>query len=227
MKNELISFDKPLIYLITDGEATEENFSQKSTKTLNLIETAVREKISFIQIREKNLSARNIFRLASEAARLARKSETKILVNDRADIALAANADGVHLTAQSLSVETIRRNFPRDFIVGVSAHTFEAAEKAKRQGADFATFSPIFASPNKGEPKGLDELRKVCENLKSFPIIALGGIDESNYKSVLEAGASGFAAIRFLNNVENLLKLEEFLTQRRKDAVTKGRKLKS
>lgn len=210
MKNDLIYLNKPLIYLITDGETTEENFPQKSAETLSLIETAVRVKIPLIQIREKNLSARKVFLLASEAVKLAKNSDTKILVNDRADIALAAEADGAHLPAQSLSAATIRRAFPRSFIVGVSAHTLEAAEEAKRQGANFATFSPIFASPNKGEPKGLDELRKVCEKLKSFPVIALGGVDDSNYKSVLEAGASGFAAIRFLNRAENLLRLGNF-----------------
>jgi thiamine-phosphate pyrophosphorylase len=216
---------KPLIYLITDGETDDENFSQKSVKTLRLIKTAIRARISFIQVREKNLSARNVLMLASAIAKLAQNSETKILVNDRADIALAANADGVHLTAQSISTETVRRAFPPKFIVGISAHTLKKAEEAKRQGADFATFSPIFASPNKGAPKGLNELRRVCEKLKPFPVIALGGIDEENYESVFEAGASGFAAIRFLNRVENLGKLEEFLTQRHK-AAEKSKKIK-
>lgn len=206
MKNELVSFEKPLIYLITGGAATDRHFSRNSAKILNLVKIAVQAKISLVQIREKNLSARNVFRLASEAAKLAKNSETKILVNDRADIAVAAEADGVHLTAESLSAETIRRNFRRNFIVGVSTHALEEAVNAEKQGADFATFSPIFATPNKREPKGLDELRKVCENLKPFPIIALGGIDESNYESVLQAGAKGFAAIRFLNKAKNLRK---------------------
>lgn len=132
-----------------------------------------------------------------------------MLVNDRADTALAANADGVHLTEKSISAETIRRDFPANFIIGVSTHSIETAEKAKKQGADFVTFSPIFASPGKAEPKGLEKLKEVCEKLKPFPVIALGGIDETNYKSVLEKGASGFAAIRFLNNVENLQMLNK------------------
>ena len=199
--------DKPLIYLITDGDATAENFTEKKSHLIKLIKTAVQAKISLIQIREKQLSARLIFELTSETAKLTQNTKTKLLVNDRADIALAANADGVHLTSRSLSAAVIKQNFPKNFIVGVSAHTIEDAENARRQGADFATFSPIFTSPGKGEPLGIEKLRAVCESLKPFPIIALGGIDTTNFTQVLEAGARGFAAIRFLNNEENLREL--------------------
>jgi len=198
---------EPLIYLITDGETTAANFTEKKPQILNLVEAAVQTKISLIQIREKKLSARLIFELASEVARLTQNTETKLLVNDRADIALAANADGVHLTSRSFSADIIKRHFPKDFIVGVSAHTLEKAETARRRGADFVTFSPIFSSPDKGEPLGIEKLREVCQALKPFPVIALGGISETNFAEVLKAGASGFAAIRFLNNEENLKKL--------------------
>jgi thiamine-phosphate pyrophosphorylase len=211
VKNDFSSFEKPLIYLITEGEATERNFPEKQAQILNLVKIAVETKISLIQIREKQLSALNLFRLAREAARIAKNSSTKILVNDRADIALAAKADGVHLTANSLSAAIIRSSFPKDFIIGVSAHTIEKAGEAKRQGADFATFSPIFFTPEKGESKGLDALREVCEKLKPFPILALGGVDETNYREVLQI-ADGFAAIRFLNDAENLEKIIENFT---------------
>jgi len=186
---------------------TAQNFSKKKSQTLELIKIAASNDISLIQIREKKISARFVFELASEAAEITRNTGTKLLVNDRADIALAANADGVHLTARSLSADTIRRAFPKNFIIGSSAHTIEEAENAKKQGADFVTFSPIFSTPNKNKLQGIENLCEVCEKLKPFPVIALGGIDETNYKSVLENGASGFAAIRFLNNAENLKKL--------------------
>lgn len=195
---------EPLIYLITDGEATVKNFTKKKVEILKLVKNAAQAKISLIQIREKKLSARLVFEIAVEAVKLTRQTETKILINDRADIALAANADGVHLTSVSISTAIIRQNFPPDFIIGVSTHSIESAQKAKDQGADFATFSPIFESPAKGNPQGLAKLREVCERLKPFPVIALGGINETNYKSVLENGASGFAAIRFLNNARNI-----------------------
>jgi thiamine-phosphate pyrophosphorylase len=197
----------PLIYLITDGEITAQNFARRKSQTLEIIKVAAQNNISLIQIREKKLSARLVFELACEASEITRNTGVKLLVNDRADIALAANADGVHLTSSSLSCNSIRRNFPRDFIIGVSAHTIDEAEEAKKQGANFVTFSPIFPTPNKSEPKGIENLHEVCEKLKLFPIIALGGIDAGNFAEVLSAGASGFAAIRFLNDVENIRKL--------------------
>jgi len=197
----------PLIYLITDGEMTAQNFSQKKSQTLELIEIAAQNNISLIQIREKKLSARLVFEIARAAVKITQNTGTKLLVNDRADIALAANADGVHLTARSLSAGAIRRAFPKDFIIGVSTHTIEEAGNAKNQTADFVTFSPIFSTPNKDKLQEIKNLREVCEKLKPFPVIALGGIDETNYKSVLENGASGFAAIRFLNDAENIRKL--------------------
>ncbi len=186
---------------------TAQNFSQKKSQTLELIEIAARNNISLIQIREKKLSARLVFEIARAAVKITQNTGTKLLVNDRADIALAANADGVHLTARSLSAGAIRRAFPKDFIIGVSTHTIEEAGNAKNQTADFVTFSPIFSIPNKDKLQEIKNLREVCEKLKPFPVIALGGIDETNYKSVLENGASGFAAIRFLNDAENIRKL--------------------
>ncbi|HXH69628.1 MAG TPA: thiamine phosphate synthase [Pyrinomonadaceae bacterium] len=197
----------PLIYLITDGEMTAQNFSRRKSQTLELIKVAVQSNISLIQIREREISARLVFEFASEAAKITRNTKTKLLVNDRADIALAANADGVHLTSRSLSAATIRRAFPENFIIGVSVHTVEEAENAKKQAADFVIFSPIFSTPDKGEPQGIENLREVCEKLKPFPVIALGGIDADNFSEVLDAGASGFAAIRFLNDAENIRKL--------------------
>lgn len=196
-----------MIYLITDGKASKQNFSEKRIQILDLVKAAVEAEISLVQIREKQLSARKVFELASEAAELAKNSNTKILVNDRADIALAAKADGVQLTENSLSASIIRRNFPKDFMIGVSTHSMEKTEEAKRDGADFALFGPIFETPGKGEPKGLKELRAICEKVKPFPVVAIGGIDETNYREVLQI-ADGFAAIRFLNNVGNLHKLK-------------------
>jgi thiamine-phosphate pyrophosphorylase len=209
------STGEPLIYLITDGKTTDENYTVRKPEILKLIETAVQAEISLIQIREKHLSTRLIFQLAEEASRLTRKTGTKLLVNDRADIALSAKADGVHLTADSLSAATIRRFFPKNFIIGVSAHTVEEAETAKAQGANFITFSPVFSSPGKGEPQGIEKLREVCEHLKPFPVIALGGVDPTNYQEVLEAGASGFAAIRFLSDEKNLRRLSADLDRQK------------
>lgn len=163
-----------------------------------------------IQIREKNLSARNVFEITKRVAEIAKTSNdksTKILVNDRADIALAANADGVHLTSESLSAKIIRQNFPQNFIIGTSCHSLEDVEKSKTEGADFATFSPIFETPSKtkyGKPQGLEKLREVCETVKTFPVIALGGINITNFAECLNVGANGIAAIKLFDDAEKL-----------------------
>jgi thiamine-phosphate pyrophosphorylase len=192
-----------VIYLITKGETTTANFAEKKHRIVDMIRVAVEYGISHIQIREKLLPAELLFELTTEAVELTKNSGTKLLVNDRADVAFAAKADGVHLTSISIPTDIIRQNFPPDFIIGVSAHTLEKAENAQENGADFVTFSPIFSK----QAKGFDELREVCKRLKPFPVIALGGIDESNYREVCRV-ASGFAAIRFLNNADNLRKLK-------------------
>lgn len=190
--------------MITNGETTVESFAENKNSILELTRIAAKADVSLVQIREKKIPTRLVYELVSEAAEITKNTQTKLLVNDRADTALAAGADGVHLTSTSLSCAVIRRNFPKNFIVGVSTHSLEKAFEAKLQGADFVTYSPVFDTPEKGEPKNLDELSKICKKLNPFPVIALGGINETNYVSVLENGAQGFAAISFLNNAENL-----------------------
>lgn len=201
---EHFSKDNPAIYLITDGSLEVFNFKDKSAELLKKVELAVESEINLIQIREKNLSAKLLYEVAKNAAEITKNSQTKILINDRADIAWAAGADGVHLTSDSMPAEIIRQKFPSNFIVGVSVHLIAEAEIAKAQKADFVTFSPIFDTPSKasyGKPQGLIKLREVCKKLKPFPVFALGGIDEINFREVLKYGASGFAAIRYLNEI--------------------------
>ena len=196
--------DKPITYLITKGEATPANFHAASREILEIIRTAVDEGVSMVQIREKPLSARLLCELCTAAVEITRGTATKLLINDRADIALAAGAAGVHLTAKSLPPRVLRDKFPTGFLIGVSTHSAEAATEAAASGADFAVFAPVFATPGKGEPHGLEKLAEVCDRLDPFPILALGGVDEMNFADAIDAGASGFAAIRLLNDKEKL-----------------------
>lgn len=198
---------KPLTYLITEGDTDSGNFRLNKRKILERVRWAAEELVSLIQIREKNLPSLLLFDLAGAAAKITGETDTRLLINGRADIALAAGADGVHLPADGLSAAVVRQRFPSDFLIGVSTHSVEEALAAKATGADFITFGPVFESPGKGTPQGLEALNCVCRFLDPFPVIALGGIDESNYANVLERGASGFAAIRFLNDQNKLRKL--------------------
>ncbi len=160
-------------------------------------------KIDLVQIREKHLSAKVLYHVATSAARITIGSATKLLVNDRADIARSAGADGVHLTSLSLPPDIVRRTFGPEFLIGVSTHSLEEAVSASRNGANFVVFGPVFDTISKrqyGEPLGLAELRKVTSELAPFPVLALGGVTTSNVADCIHAGAAGIAAIRILND---------------------------
>lgn len=199
-----LSTRRPLVYLITKGEATADNFDTASRQIIDIVTLAVSLKVNLIQVREKHLSARALFELTQTVVDLAKGSAIKVLVNDRADIALAAGADGVHLAANSISAKVIRDNFPKDFLIGVSTHNIEEVKRAASDGADFAVFGPVFETPGKDSVVGVEKLKEVCDAVSAFPILALGGVDETNFNSVLQSGASGFAAIRVLNNSQSL-----------------------
>ncbi len=199
-----VRFELPIIYLITAGEATDSNFALKHAEILETCRLAVDAGVSMIQIREKRLCTRNLFELASALATITRPAATLLLVNDRPDVAFAAGADGVHLTSRSLSAEVVRNVFPKDFIIGVSTHTGDEVADAAKIGADFAVFGPIFQTPRKEISVGLQTLRTVCLKVDPFPVVGLGGIDEANCITVLEAGAQGIAAIRSLNDPVSL-----------------------
>ncbi len=191
-------------YLITGGLSTPETFNENSADILGLIKKAVEHGISMAQIREKNLTARQLFELSAAAAAIVKNSETKLVINDRADIALAAGAAGVHLTSHSLPASVIRKNFPAEFIIGVSTHSLETAVAAKEQSADFVTFGPVFPTQSKiiyGEPQGVEKLGEAVRALQGFPVFALGGINGSNYREAVQAGAAGIAGISWFKEI--------------------------
>jgi thiamine-phosphate pyrophosphorylase len=181
------------------------------------VEAAVAAKIELIQIREKHLSAKVLHQLSVRAAAIASGSCSKLLVNDRADIARAAGADGVHLASSSLPPNVIRRIFGADFLIGVSTHSLEEATAASRSGADFIVFGPVFNTFSKrqyGEPLGLENLREVSSKLAPFPVLALGGVTMANAADCIQAGAAGVAAITLLNDPLQLTQLVSQMRER-------------
>lgn len=174
---------------------------------LRLIEAAVAAGIPLVQIREKNLTARMLFELTTRAAQLTAGTKTKLLVNDRADIAGSAGADGVHLTSQSLRADVVRSSFGSDFLIGVSTHSLAEARAARDAGGDFVVFGPVFETESKrafGAPQGLEKLREVAADLEPFPVIAIGGISLENVGECVRTGASGIAAIRLFQDPKEL-----------------------
>ena len=149
------------------------------------------------------LPGRVLYDLVVRAASITQGTVTKLLVNDRADIARAAGADGVHLTTHSLPAAVVRSGFGPEFLIGVSSHSLEEAQAARDGGADFVVFGPVFETESKrayGPPQGLDKLREVTRELNEFPVFAIGGITLDNIAACLEAGAAGIAAIRLFSD---------------------------
>ena len=190
--------------LITPGLADPTNFSIQKAEILKAVELAVEAGIEMLQVREKRLPARHLFELVRDATTLVAGTTARLLVNERFDIATAAGADGVHLTSASTPVDVVRQSLPSGFLIGVSAHTAEGVVAANDAGADYAMIGPVFATPGKGEPLGVDGLERVCRLASPFPVVAVGGIDAANEAAVTNAGAAGVAAIRYLNDFVRL-----------------------
>jgi thiamine-phosphate pyrophosphorylase len=152
---------------------------------------AVRDGIDMIQIREKDLDAAALFDLVGKVRDLAAGTKTRILVNDRLDMALAAGVDGVHLPADGLPPDRVR---PLVKLLGVSTHTVDEAIEAEKARADFIVFGPIFETPGKSAV-GLEPLRRVVSSVR-IPVLAIGGISMTNARDVLATGAAGIAGIR-------------------------------
>ena len=210
-----VQLTQPITYLITNGETAIAS-TESVARLLKLLSAAVAARVSLIQLREKNLSARALYELTSRAVAITRSSSTRLLLNDRADIAHAAGADGVHLTTRSLEAAVVRAAFGADFLIGASTHSVAEARAARAGGADFVVFGPVFRSSAKGpygEPQGLEKLTEVAVELAPFPVIALGGVDELGALDCIRAGASGIAAIRLFSECESLEKLVESLRQ--------------
>jgi thiamine-phosphate pyrophosphorylase len=207
----------PLLCYVTDRRTLASvEPSQQVAALLQKIEELAAAGIDWIQIREKDLSARDLAALTHRALQIADKHSrptrrTCILVNDRLDIAMTERAGGVHLGEQSLLVADARRliqsaqaqkSLPADFLVGVSCHSAESAKAAEAGGGDYIFFGPIFPTPSKekvGPPQGLERLREVCRCV-SLPVLAIGGITSDNAKSCFETGATGIAAIRLFQD---------------------------
>ena len=191
---------------------------------LDKIEAATVAGVDWIQIREKQLSAKECSWLTIEALHRSAGSvvdagaRQRIIVNDRLDVALATQAAGVHLGENSLPPKEARQlahglRREGDFLIGVSCHSLETAKYAERGGADYLFFGPVFETPSKaayGPPQGLNSLAEVCRSV-SIPVLAIGGITLANGAACFSAGASGIAAIRLFQDSGDLAALVQAL----------------
>jgi thiamine-phosphate pyrophosphorylase len=204
-----------LLYYITDRTRFVGEDPVRRRELLFRIAEAARAGIDYIQLRERDLSARALETLARDAVVAVRNSvplrtenrelRTRLLINSRTDVALAAGADGVHLRADDISPNEVRqvvrvfchRPLTTDhFLVAASCHSKEDVMRAESEGADFAVFAAVFgkSSAPGTQPTGIAALREACQ--ARIPVIALGGVTIKNAASCLEAGAAGIAGIR-------------------------------
>jgi len=153
--------------------------------------------VEWIQIREKDLSARELFDLTALVLGLPNPHQSKILVNSRVDVALAAGASGAHLPGGSPAAGRWRACSPKGFLIGVSCHTLDEVRAGEQEGADYVVFGPVFAPRSKVTslgPRGLNGLAEAARAVR-IPVLALGGITHENTQDCMRAGAAGVAAI--------------------------------
>lgn len=187
----LVKLDLPIIYPITDTRLSGISHAEQ-------VDKLVAGGANFIQLREKYDSPRDFYESAEKAISLARKNNARIIINDRVDIALALKADGVHLGQDDLPPEKAREILGENAIIGFSTHTTEQARQAISRPVDYIAIGPIFETQTKEKPDapiGLKDLREVRKAIGDFPLVAIGGINAKNLRSVFDAGADSVAMI--------------------------------
>jgi thiamine-phosphate pyrophosphorylase len=199
------------LYYITDRSQFPGNEAARRQLLLQRISEATRAGIDYIQLREKDLPARELEELAGQAIRILederlrtvnRDMRTALLINSRTDVALAVGAHGVHLRSDDISpadvrrMRSARRDAPVRLTISQSCHHPNGVQQAAREGANLALFAPVFEKKDdaSAKPAGLEALRRACQY--NIPVLALGGITLTNAAACLEAGAAGIAAIR-------------------------------
>jgi thiamine-phosphate pyrophosphorylase len=209
-----------LLCYITDRSAFPGDEPTRRRGLLEKIREAAHVGVDYIQLREKDLSTRELESLAREAVRVVREtpqSKTALLINSRTDVAFAVQADGVHLRSDDINPQAARTVWQRGAgaparelslrapLIGVSCHSPKEVVEAANSAATFAVFAPVFEKKN-AHATGLNLLKEAC--LANIPVLALGGITPANAHSCLEAGAAGIAGIRLFqeNDIATVVK---------------------
>jgi thiamine-phosphate pyrophosphorylase len=182
----------PRLYVVSDRQQT------RGRSLVEVVVGAAQGGASMVQLREKDLSARDLLALGHQLQTALTPYDVPLLVNDRVDVALALDAAGIHLAGHSLPTAHARRLLGSHKLIGVSTHSVSQARAAMDEGADFIVFGPVFETPSKvayGPPQGLRQLADVVRQV-TLPVLAIGGITVDNLACVMQEGAHGVAMIR-------------------------------
>lgn len=196
------------LYLITDRSF----LNGRSLK--ECVEDAIKGGVTLIQIREKDASTREFYEVAKEVKEVTSKYNIPLIINDRIDIAIAIDAEGVHLGQSDMPLKLARKILGKDKIIGISANNLEEALEAQKDGADYVGLGPIFYTGTKkdiDEPIGVQGLREITENI-DIPSVAIGGINKENAKLVLESGVQGISLISAILESEDVEKASRELS---------------
>jgi thiamine-phosphate pyrophosphorylase len=205
------------LYLITDRALCPDGLAAP-------VEEALKGGVRLVQLREKDLGGRELLKLARELRAVTDKYGSGLIINDRVDVALSADADGVHLGQGSFSPADARRLMGKGKLIGVSTHGTEEAKRAEDEGADFITFGPVYFTPSKaryGEPVGLEPLREAA-GVIGIPVYALGGIKKERVAEAMDAGAYGVAVISAVLGAPGVQQSASGLVTELKKALSRG-----
>ena len=179
------------LYLVTDRDLS------CGRSTVEVVEAAVAGGVSCVQLREKHCSTREFITQAWALKRFLKSKKIPLIINDRLDVALAVEADGLHLGQQDMTISDARKISGTSLIIGISAESVDDALRAEKEGADYIGISPVFATPTKSDtapPLGLEGV-KTIRKMIAIPIVGIGGINRQNALSVITAGADGIAVV--------------------------------
>lgn len=179
------------VYLVTDRGLA------RGRTTFEIVQAAVQGGVSCVQLREKSCSTREFIEEALSIRSLLANHGVPLIINDRVDVALAVDADGVHLGQSDMPLQIARQIVPGKMIVGISAESLDDAVRARKEGADYLGVSPIYATPTKtdtAEPLGLEGL-KAIRSAVDLPLVGIGGLNAGNAETVIRSGADGVAVV--------------------------------
>lgn len=205
------------LYLVTNRELMSSKTIEKSVKE------AIKGGCTIVQLREKDISSKEFYDIAKSLRKITKKQKIPFIINDRVDIALAVNADGVHVGQSDLSLKNVRKLIGKDKIIGVSCGNLEEAKKAYKDGADYLGVGAVFPTNTKKDAKdvGIDGLKEIIKNIP-LPIVAIGGINKRNIKKLRDINLAGVALISAIIAQKDIKNSAKKIKKIYKNKIKKG-----